>query len=179
MMKGSSVMRGFFISLTLITLGFFSFGQENGNPGPDKLPAKVLPRPSVSPLRGFSQAKAMTMAKPMTQKLEESKRLLATKEKVRTEVAQDPHGTSSTLMTAAETVGHVAELEAANPEKKGEFQSYYKSCYESSDVGTVTRVQCLRRYEKNVELGVEEIASILDNLPRPVQNLYRRAFASP
>ncbi|RYZ67805.1 MAG: hypothetical protein EOP09_10445 [Proteobacteria bacterium] len=131
----------------------------------------ALPTTVKTPDEGSPEAKVAEI----TKELEDSKPLLKVKDEVRAEIAENPHSTSSALMKAGETVGQVAELEAAHPERKAEFQAYYKECFESSEMATVTRVQCLRRYVSSTRLTSEGVDKILESLPRPVQTLYRRA----
>ncbi|RZA16425.1 MAG: hypothetical protein EOP10_24590 [Proteobacteria bacterium] len=167
-------MRWVIASVLMISILIFISQNKVQKMAAQKAEPTALPTTLKTPDDGTPEAKVAEI----TKELEESKPLLKVKEDVRAEVAKDPHGTSSALMKAGETVGQVAELEAAHPERKAEFQAYYKECFESSEMATVTRVQCFRRYVSSRQLSREETDKILESLPRPVQSLYRRAAAT-
>ncbi|RZA27121.1 MAG: hypothetical protein EOP10_01330 [Proteobacteria bacterium] len=158
---------------SLLLIGIFIFISQNKvqKLAAQKTEPTALPTTLKTPDDGSPEA----VVSEITKELEASKPLLKVKDEVRTEIAKDPHGTSSALMKAGEAVGTVADLEAEHPERKAEFQAYYKECFESSEMATVTRVQCLRRYVSSTNLSRDQTDKLLESLPDPVQSLYRRA----
>lgn len=143
-------------------------------------PKDVISQIEEKAHEGIDSRPVVLEAKPLEaveQKLEATKTLLKEKTTARAEVQQNPHGTPEALMAAGAALGEIGELESQHPERKAEFLRYYKDCYENEETMTVTRVQCLKRYVKSAKLSGSETESVLGNLPRPVQSLYRKSEA--
>lgn len=130
----------------------------------------------VTPLPKPLQRSETTQNAELDRKLKESKPFLRDKSQVTDELAQNPHSTPPAIMTAALTLGEIAELEALHPESREEFLLFYKNCYESTETITVTRVQCLKRYLRSAQLDKSKSDSIIATLPTLEQRLYRKSL---
>ena len=170
-------MRWLVVSLLLSAVLYFSFwsrfiAQPADAPNEEKVSRVVIPK-RIQP----DPVAPQPQDDPLRKSMEDSRAALKNKGQLKTELAENPHGTPPALIRAGLVLGEIAELEAQYPERKEEFTRYYRECFESSETITVTRVQCLKRYIRSAKLDGTQRESVVARLPDPVQRLYKRSEA--